>query len=229
MLIGLDKSKKKHPIEFEKLTDLQKIFYEVCEMEFIMIKNKIKTSEKTLPIRQRTINKSSVCRKVKENLNREHDLNHSNMSRQNCPFLYNSIKTWNEKLKSEHELSRAKANEISRELTKDDLKDLVAQYEKEQIEIGRDFFNYIKASSLVESESELQVKLDQLTQKTNRQAKELVHLKKTNESIVTQLAGREQDTNKILSLKGELIDLKKKVIKLQTLLATNNIDYTQIN
>ncbi|MEZ8282119.1 hypothetical protein AB6C51_17960 [Vibrio splendidus] len=151
------------------------------------------------------------------------------MSRQNCPFLYNSIKTWNEKLKSEHELSRAKANEISRELTKDDLKGLVAQYEKKQIEIGRDFFNYIKESSLVESESELQVKLDQLTQKTNRQAKELVHLKKTNESIVTQLAGREQDTNKILSLKGELIDLKKKVIKLQTLLATNNIDYTQIN
>ncbi|MFA0011713.1 hypothetical protein AB4455_27160, partial [Vibrio sp. 10N.261.46.E12] len=87
----------------------------------------------------------------------------------------------------------------------------------------------IKESALVESESELQVKLDQLTKKTNRQAKELVHLKKTNESIVTQLAGREQDTNKILRLKGELIDLKKKVIKLQTLLATNNIDYTQIN
>ncbi|OZS43039.1 hypothetical protein [Photobacterium sanguinicancri] len=221
MLVGLTKKKKEHPSEYYKLTDLQKAFYEVCEAQYDVLLEHIKATKKPLPVRKRQINKSEVCRLVKQKLEWESDLNHSHMSNQNCPFLFESIQKWNDKLQRAHNLSKAKANSDARAVTKEDLEHQLQTYKSNQVDLGREFLDYIKDSCLLDGEIELRSKVDKLTRQVNRLTKERVHLKDQNDSIIGQLADRAKD-------QAKLKQLKLKVIKLQNLLSENGIDFSHL-
>ncbi|HHX8690633.1 MULTISPECIES: hypothetical protein [Vibrio harveyi group] len=216
-IIGLTKKSKDYPDAYHRLTALQKALYRLCEKEFENAKQRIQAATEVLKVRERTINKSKVARLAAKELNKK-KLNHSHMSKSNCPFLFNSIKSWNARLEAEYKISPACMNAASKQPTKDELKAEIKALKKPLKSIGHDVYDYYVKSCLLAAESELKSMVDKLEKDNSVLREKLVNTQLQNETFIKQLADDEGQKLKIKRLEKEVIELK-------AILSKNSIDY----
>ncbi|MEZ8310037.1 hypothetical protein AB6C57_15215 [Vibrio splendidus] len=206
-LVGLTKKKKEYPSAYYELSELQQVIYRVCEGEYEKAKVHIDTATSLLKVRERTINKSEVARVAGGKLGRA-NLNHSHMSKENCPFLFSSINAWNAKLKAHFELSSYVLNSKAHQPTKEELKAKLGKAKKAQKELGREVLDYYTNSVVIQSEAVLKAKVAKLERENDDLSKKLVDVSASRDELLKQIAEQGESELVIKRLRKEIMNLQ---------------------
>lgn len=226
---------------YKTLSEQQKCLFRHALCIFEEKVQNIRSAKKPLKPDARKVSMPKVCAKAAEELNKN-KINHSAMSKKNCPTLYSFISKLNEVLLSEHNLSTAYKSSKSKKLNMRELENMVDNYKERDEDFGRLFLKEIIDLSILDGESELRNKITNLTKKNSRLERLNASLENRTNDIVTQLADAEEMQEKLKMYRSENNKLREQfmdkdtqiselafiIFQLRNVLEMNGIDSSHI-
>lgn len=213
-IVGLKLKKVSKESEYYELSDIQKKFYDEAEKEFEIVKERIqkaKNKSDLAKVRDRSINKSEVARRVSKYFGR--NLNHSHMSKQNCSYLYEKIGQWNLKLQAFFDSSDlVSLAHKSKEELKKEVGHLNGVIASEQRELSIKRIEFIANALLLPEQAEMKNKIARLETENRILNEKLANLE------IQRLGLLEQLTSEV-----EIQRVKQQNIRLRTLLEDHGI------